>query len=312
MRNYIILTDSTSDIGPEVRAQYGITDYVHGHVHFSDGRDFKTTLEWDSITREDFYSALSNRQMKITTAPASPEEYYEIFNSYAERGYDILSLSISTSISTTYNSATVAAERVMAEHPECRILCVDTLRMSGALGLLTVYAYALQSEGKTIDEVYAWVEENKYKVHQMGPIDDLMFVARRGRISTGKAIFGSFAGVKPMGDCNSTGYVTVLTKVKGIKKALDVTVAYVKEASVDVENQIVLVVHSNREEYANQLCDKIRERLHPKTLLMSDVFCASGTNIGPGMVGVYFLGENVSENCETEKEIMNRAIANCK
>ena len=312
MRNYVILTDSTSDIGPEVRAQFGIEDYVHGHVHFSDGRDFKTMLEWDAITREEFYSALSNRQMKITTAPASPEEYYDIFSSYAERGYDILSLSISTQISTTYHSASASAARVMAEHPECKIICIDSLRMSGALGLLTIYAYVLQQEGKTMDEVAAWVEENKYKVHQMGPIDDLMFVARRGRISTGKAIFGSFAGVKPMGDCNSIGYVTVLTKVKGIKKALDVTVAYAGEASVNMKDQIVLVVHSNREEYAKQLCEKITEKLSPKMVVMSDVFCASGTNIGPGMVGVYFLGENVSENCEIEKEIMNRVIANCK
>lgn len=312
MREYVILTDSTADIGPAVREQFGITDYVHGYVHFSDGRDFKTKLEWDSITREDFYAALSNRQMKITTAPASPEEYYEIFTSYVERGYDVLSMSISTQISTTYNTASKAAARVMEEHPECKIYCLNSLRMSGALGLLAIYAHVLKNQGKTMDEVISWLEENKYKVHQMGPIDDLMFVARRGRISTGKAIFGSFAGVKPMGDCNSTGYVTVLTKVKGIKKALDVTVEYVKECAVSVEDQIVLVVHSNREEYATQLCDKIREKLNPKTLLMSDVYCASGTNIGPGMVGVYFLGENVSVNCETEKEIMNRAVANCK
>ena len=312
MREYVILTDSTADIGPAVREQFGITDYVHGYVHFSDGRDFKTKLEWDSITREDFYAALSNRQMKITTAPASPEEYYEIFTSYAERGYDVLSMSISTQISTTYNTASKAAARVMEEHPECKIYCLDSLRMSGALGLLTIYAQVLKNQGKTMDEVISWLEENKYKVHQMGPIDDLMFVARRGRISTGKAIMGSFAGVKPMGDCNSTGYVTVLTKVKGIKKALDVTVAYAKECAVNIEDQIVLVAHSNREEYALQLCDKIRERLNPKLLVMSDVYCASGTNIGPGMVGVYFLGENVSENCETEKEIMNRAVANCK
>ena len=312
MRNYVILTDSTADIGPDVRAQFGIQDYVHGHVHFSDGRDFKTMLEWDSITREDFYAALSNSKMKVTTAPASPEEYYEIFKAYAEKGYDILSMSISTQISTTYNTASGAAARVMAEYPECRIYCVDSLRMSAALGLLVIYAQIMQNEGKTMDEVIAWVEENKYKVHQMGPIDDLMFVARRGRISTGKAIMGSFAGVKPMGDCNSTGYVTVLTKVKGIKKALDVTVAYAKECAVNIEDQIVMVAHSNREEYALQLCDKIRERLNPKMLVMSDVYCASGTNIGPGMVGIYFLGENVSDECEIEKDIMARAVATCK
>ena len=88
MRDFIILADVTCDLSEELRKRFGIDDYIPGHVHFSDGRDFQTTLDWTNISREDFYKALSNKKMKITTAPASPEEYYEIFRSYAKDGYD--------------------------------------------------------------------------------------------------------------------------------------------------------------------------------------------------------------------------------
>ena len=141
----------------------------------------------------------------------------------------------------------------------------------------------------------------------MGPIDDLIFVARRGRLSMGKAIMGSFAGVKPMGDCNSDGYTSVIAKVKGMNRALDVTVQYVKATATDIENQYLIVVHSNRDLYANTLKEKL-EALSPKKIYITDVHSACGANIGPGMVGVYYLGEEVSENLEKEKEIMNKIV----
>lgn len=308
MDPYIILTDVTCDLSPAIREQFGITDYIHGHVSISDGRELVTTLDWSNITREDFYNCLGDRRMQVSTAPASPEEYYEHFKKYAEAGTDIISISISSKISSTYNVAVGAAERVRAEYPERRIVCVDALRMSGSMGLLVCYAHELQKEGKTLDEVVDWLENNRMRVHQMGPIDDLIFVARRGRISMGKAIMGSFAGVKPMGDCNRDGYVTVLAKAKGMKKALNATVAYIREVAADVQSQYLLIVHSNREEYAMTLKEKLESELSPKQVLVSDSYSASGTNIGPGMVGVYFLGDEVSEELAVEKEIMARVM----
>ena len=308
MNPYIILTDVTCDLSPAIREQFGITDYVHGHVSISDGRELVTTLDWSNISREDFYTCLGDRRMQVSTAPASPEEYYEHFKKYAEAGTDIISISISSKISSTYNVAVGAAERVRAEYPERRIICVDSLRMSGSMGILVCYAHELQREGKPLDEVAKWLEANRLRVHQMGPIDDLIFVARRGRISMGKAIMGSFAGVKPMGDCNRDGYVTVLTKAKGMKKALNATVAYVREVAADVQNQYLLIVHSNREEYAMTLKEKLEKELAPKQVLVSDSYSASGTNIGPGMVGVYFLGDEVSEELAREREIMTRVM----
>lgn len=308
MEKYIILADVTCDLSRKIREEYGIEDYIQGHVHFSDGRDFNTTLDWSHISREEFYKALSNKRMEVSTAPASPEEYYQIFKKYAENGYKVLSMSISSQISSTFNVAKGAAERVKKELPESVIYCFDSYRMSGAFGLLVIYAHILRNEGRSFDEVITWLEANKHKVHQMGPIDDLIFIARRGKITMGKAIMGNFAGVKPMGDCNREGYVSVLTKVKGISKALDLTVKYVGRMAVDLKDQVIIISHSNCEEYALRLQKMLREQLEVKEVLLCDIFSGCGTNIGPGMLGVYFLGEEISEDLSAEKNAITELL----
>ena len=308
MEKFVILADVACDISKEIRDFSGIKDYLSGYVHISDGRDIKTTLDWENISRDDFYKALSNKKLEVNSAPPNPEETYLKFKKYVEDGYKILSMSISSKISSTFSVASVAAERVRKEYPDCTIYCFDSYRMAGAFGLLVMYAGLLRKEGKSFDEVIEWLENNKRKVHQMGPIDDLIFVARRGRITMGKAIMGNFAGVKPMGDCNDEGYVSVLAKVKGINKSLDVTVEYIEKAAKDIENQYIIVSHSNREEYAMKLKGLITEKLSPKKVFVSDVFAGSGTNIGPGMVGVYFLGDEVSKDQVDEKKLLNSLL----
>ncbi len=308
MRNYVILADLTCDLSPELREFFHVEDYIKGHIHLGESRDLVTQLDWDLISREEFYKILSDKNQKVSTAPPNIEEYYEIFAKYAEKGYDILSMSISSKISSTYDFSCKAAERIREDFPEITIYNFDSYRMSGGFGLLTCYAHQLKNNGKSMNEVIAWLEENKTKVHQMGPIDDLLFVARRGRITMGKAIMGSFAGVKPMGDCNADGYTTVLTKAKGIKKALDITVRYVKETSVNIQDQYIIVCHSDRELYASTLKDLLEKELNPKKVFLCDVYCGCGTNIGPGMVGVYYLGNRVSQDLSAEKQAMSNVL----
>ena len=307
MTDFIILPECTCDLSKEIREEIRLNSYIPGHVHFSDGRDFQTTLDWSNISREEYYKSLSNKKLKITTAPPSPAEFFDAFEKYAKDDIGIICPILSSKISSTYNFAKNAADEVMKKYPNARIYCFDTLRMSGGISLLTYYACTLKNEGKSFDEIVAWLEENKHRVHQMGPIDDLIFVARRGRISMGKAIMGSFAGVKPMGDCNADGYTTVLTKAKGINKALDITVKYVEKTATDVENQVLIIAHSDRELYANALKEKLSV-LNPKKIYVTDVFAACGGNIGPGMIGVYYLGEPISDDLSVEKEIMNKII----
>ena len=289
MKKFIILPDITCDLSEQIRDFFGLEDYIRGHVRIND-QSFATTLDWSQIDRAAFYKALSDKKNTVSSAAASPEEYYQAFRKYAEDGYDILSMSISSKISVTYNVATSAAERIKQDYPDCNIYCLDTRRMSGSFGLLVAYACELKSQGKSFLQVIEWLEQNKLRVHQMGPIDDLTVVARRGQISAGKAVMGNLARIKPMGDCNADGYVSVLAKAKGIKRALNATAEYLKDMATDVEQQYVFIMHSNREKFAMTLKELVENTVNCKKVFVSDVFSGCGTNIGAGMVSLYFLG----------------------
>ena len=307
MKKFVVLPDVTCDLSQEIREYFGLTDYIRGYVHVND-ESIRTTLDWENVTREGFYKTLANKKNVVSSAAASPEEYYQTFKKYVDDVYDVLSMSIQSKISATYNIAVSAAKRVKEECPDCNIYCLDSTRMSGSFGLLVAYACELQSKGKSFEEVIEWLEINKNRVHQMGPIDDLTFVARRGQISKGKAVMGNLVGIKPMGDSNADGYVTVLAKVKGIKTALDATVAYVKTIATDTENEYAFIMHSDREKYAYELKEKLEASVKFKKVFVSDVFSGCGTNIGPGMIGVYFMGAPISEDLAAEKEALNAAI----
>ncbi len=310
MEKFIILPDITCDLSLDIRERFGVQDYVPGYTQIN-GENLVTTLDWTNISRENFYKALENKKNRVTSAAPNPEDYYQKFKKYVEQGYAILSISISSKISATLNFAKLGAEKVREEFPDCNIYCFDSLRMSGAMGLLVLYACELQKQGKTFEEVIAYLEETKHKVHQMGPIDDLTFIARRGKISKGKAFMGNLIGIKPMGDCNADGYVTVLGKAKGIKKAFNATVKYLKNIAVDLENQYVLISHSDRSELALTLESLVKEQVKCKEVLVSDVFSGCGTNIGPGMIGLYFLGEPVTADSVKEKEVLTACLQEC-
>ena len=307
MKKYVILPDVTCDLSAEIREYFGLEDYIRGYVHIND-ESLRTTLDWENISRSDFYGTLASKKNTVSSAAASPEEYYQTFKKYTEEGYAVLSMSLSSKISATYNISVSAANRLKEECPDAEVYCFDSLRMSGSFGLLVAYACLMKKDGADMDAVVAWLEENKARVHQMGPIDDLTTVARRGQISAGKAIMGNLVGIKPMGDSNADGYVSVLAKVKGIKKALDATVSYVERIATDIPESYAFIMHSDREKLALSLKEKLESVCPFKKIFVSDVFSGCGTNIGAGMISVYFFGAPISEDLTVEKEALLSAI----
>lgn len=310
MDKYVILADITCDLDSTVRELAGMEDYIRGHVYINDGKDdidLISTLDWSEYDRAEFYKKLSDKKCKVTTSPANVEEYAAVFEKYIKEGYAVLSMSLSSKSSGTYDFSAVAARDIKERYPDANIYCFDSMRISSGFGLLVLYAHLLKKEGKSYSEVVEWLEENKQRVHQMGPIDDLITVARRGRLTMGKAIMGSFAGVKPMGDCNSEGYVTVLTKAKGIRKAFDITVEYIRRTAVDVENNYCIISNTDREELAETLKSMIESELGFKRVFLLNCSSSNAVNIGPGMIGVYYFGDPITD-LEAEKTVMNAIV----
>lgn len=307
MKEFKILVDVNSDLSAELRKRFDI-EYLKAHITIPGGIERDGVLEWDFTNEGDFYSSLKKNGKEYTTAPASPEEYKEAYLKYLKNGFDVLSLSISSKLSGTYDFAKMGRDLALEEYKDGKIICVDSKKYSNGLGLLAILASEKRKEGMTIEEVAKWLEDNTSTIHQMGWLDDLSFVASKGRISSSQAFFGQLIGVKPLADFSKDGLVTVLGKAKGEKKAFRAIMEYMRRTIVNPEEQIILMAETNRKEKTLEFKKMIEDEFHPKEIIVNTVYPSCGINVGPGLMAAYYVGKPVSDELKEETKLLEEIL----
>ncbi len=309
-KKFVILPDVTCELSKELREKYDI-EVVMGHVRYPDGSEQTSLLDWadctylQNCTAEAFYEALSKAPNGFTTAPPNIQEFYNAFEKYVKEGYGILSMNISSGMSGTFNFSLKAREMILEQYPDAEIECFDSLRFGPGYGLMAIYASKMRAEGKTLSEVKAYLEENKNRFHQTGWLDDLSFVAKKGRISHAKAFMGKLVGVKPLGEFDFNGLTTVIGKAKGEKSAYAALLSYIEQKIENPEEQVILIAHTNRRVQAERFKQLIQEKFNPKEIYVNDVYPSCGINIGPGLMAAYYIGKPISaQGLEEEKKLM--------
>lgn len=308
MSDFVIIPDTSSDLVKELRDRFDIPDYIRGLVYFPDGHCELADLDWDKYDPKTFYESMSDKKTIYKTACAPAGQIMEVFENQLKAGKDILSINLSSALSGTYQTCEMVKKELLEKYPERKIICVDSLRYSTALSLLVIMAAMKRKNGATLEETAEFVEQNKHCVHQMGPMDDLFFLCKTGRISNFKAFFGSLIGINPMADFNRSGLSEVLGKFKGKKSAFDATIKYMKGTIADPENQIIFVAHSNRPQAAELLRDMIEKEFHPKEIIINHIGMSCGCSIGPGLCAAFYHGKEISDEMAYEKELMNGII----
>lgn len=311
MNNFAIVTDSFCELNEEIRKEYDI-DFIPGHFVTVDGKEGSLNLKWDYLPKEEFYAKIKKEPDYFKTSPANVTEIAEKFESYASKEIPVLCITISTAISGSYNFALLAKRQVQEKYPNCKIEIIDSRRYGHAHGLMCVHASEMRSAGKSFDEIYNHFVENANNYHQGGWLDDLSFVAKKGRISNSKAFFGQLVGIKPVGEFDENGLTTVLGNIKGEKTAYKVLLDYIENTILDAENQTIIIGFTQREKQANIFKSMVEEKFHPKKILMSDVFYGCGINVGPGLMAAYYAGKPISKNLETEKKLFANLIEKYK
>ena len=307
MNKFAIYADACCDLSQEIRDKYDII-YVKGHVTFPDGSQKEGVCSWDGFDKDAFYKDLRKNPNGYSTAPASPEEYKEAFEVALKNWQDILAISISTALSGTYNFMNQAKAELEKEYPDRKILIVDSLRFSTGFGLICVKASLLRSEGMSIDEVYGYVEANKYNYHQCGFLDDLSFVAAKGRISKAKAFMGQLVGIKPFGEFDKNGLTTVLGQVKGDKAAIKGFIEYIKATIENPEEQIIFVATTNRMKQALAFKEAIEAEIKPKEVVIAEVYIQDAVNVGPGLMCAYYYGKRITDDLAYERNLVQEII----
>ena len=307
MDKFAIVADASCDLGTELKNEYDIIT-INGHVTLPDKSEVSEFLNWNKTNREQFYKDLSKNPDGYTTAPPNVDEFARVFEKCVNNGQDVLAITISGAISGAFDFATQAKKQVLQSHPDAKIIIIDSLRFSIAHGLLVILAAKLRENGHSAEEAAAYIEENKNRVHQCGWLDDLSFVAKKGRLTHSKAFFGKLAGIKPIGEFDYNGLTTVIGKVKGAKKAYAVLLDYIENTIENPSEQTIFIAQTNRLAPAEKYRDMIIERFKPKDVIIVDVYPFCGVNVGPGLMAAYYVGKPISKGLETEKALVQKLI----
>ena len=308
MKKFVILADGTCDLSEAFQTQYDVR-VLPGHITLPDKTEIPAFLKWEIYTKDGFYADLKKDPNGFTTAPPNTAEFANAMEEIVRDGTELLVMTISGGISGAYQFAYTARKQVLEKYPAAKICCVDSLRFGPGFGLMAIWAAKLRDEGKSMEEVAAWLEENKNRFHQAGWLDDLSFVAKKGRLTNAKAFFGTLAGVKPIGEFDYNGLTTVIGKAKGAKQAYEVLLSYIEQTGEKLSEQIVFIAQTNRLPQAEKFRDLTRERFHPKEIYINDVFPSCGINIGPGLMAAYYMGKPISRDLSEEKAIIEQALS---
>ena len=287
MFSYKIITDSCCDFTEQ---QYQELDVLcaplsvvyngESHSNFSDPAAVKG-----------FYDLLRTGVM-ATTSAANPEGWTAIMEPVLKNGQDVLVLAFSSGLSATYQSAVIAAQELQDAYPDRKIRVVDTLCAALGQGLLVWYACKKRDEGKTLEELTAWVEENKQHICHWVTVDDLSHLKRGGRISATTALVGTMLNIKPIIYVNEEGKLINTAKVRGSKAAMEYLAKKFGETSEGYDNEAVFIAHGDCPEDAAALEAIVKEKYGVKNAITGYVGPVIGAHTGPGVLVLFFMGQH--------------------
>ncbi len=295
MSNYVISCCSTADLSKEHFESRNIS-YICFHYSLN-GKDYEDDLG-QSMSFEDFYKALSNGA-DTQTSQVNISEYLEYFTNIMQQGKDILHVCLSSGISGSINSARNAAAIVAEKFPERKIFIVDSLGASSGYGLIMDKLADLRDEGKSIDEVHEWAENNKLRMNHWFFSTDLTFFVKGGRISKAAGIFGGILNICPLLNMDNLGRLIPRSKLRGKKSVI---LEIVKKMELNADDGLdysgkCYISNSGCLADAKEVAALVEERF-PKLngkVEINYVGTTIGSHTGPGTVALFFWGKERTE-----------------
>lgn len=287
MRDFVILTDSSCDL-PAAMAEELELEVLP--LSFSiGGQDYHNWLDGREISFPDFFAKVRAGEMGVTSAVSVGTSEAKMRGILAQ-GKDLLCLSFSSGLSTTYQSAAIAAEDLRSEYPDAKIHVVDSLCASLGQGLFVYLCAQQKKAGKSIDEVLAYAEDMRYHICHWFTVDDLNHLKRGGRISAATALFGTMLSIKPVMHMDNEGHLIPVSKARGRKAALMALVDQMERLSIDPAGQTVFICHGDCYDDAKLVADEVTRRFGTKNIHINYVGPVIGSHTGCGVVSLFFVG----------------------
>ena len=287
MSSYIIATTSTSDLPRTWLDAHNIpflpyTYTVNDQLFEDDCREESRAKVYEGMRKGDL----------LKTSMINEYVYYDFFKKLLDTGKDVIFLDMSQKMSVSYSNAMKAAEQIRKEYPERQLYVMDTLCISGGLGMLVDHMVRRMEAGDSFDEVIKWGEENKLKIAHRFTVDDLKYLKMGGRVSNASALVGTILAVKPVLYVPDGGTLDVAQKVRGRKAALSAILSGVLNdlAQIDVTGHDMHILQADCYDDAAYIRDEVK-KAHPEIgeITITSLGVVIGAHCGPGLLTVFYL-----------------------
>ncbi len=285
-KNFVLMTDSSADLDAALQQELNVA--VAALTVSVDGGEY---ISGDKFDIKSFYDQLREGKT-ATTSAINLDIAIETMEKHVSAGNDLLYIAFSSGLSSTAQTGKLAAEELSEKYPDRKIYVVDSLCASLGQGLLVYYAAKMRDEGKSIDEIRDWLEENKLNLCHWFTVDDLHHLKRGGRVSAATAVVGTMLSIKPVLHVDNEGHLINVSKARGRKPSIQALANKIAETSlIDPSEQVVFISHGDCIDDANYLADIIREKYNPKKIVIGYVGAVIGAHSGPGTLALFFLGK---------------------
>ena len=286
--SYRIFTDTSANLPTDLTEAKGIT--VVPFSYCLNGEEFMCT-DTRSFDGAGFYGAI-RKHASVSTSQINPFRYEEYMEPVLQAGSDILYIGMSSGISGSFASSSVAIEQLRAKYPERDIRAIDTLSASLGEGIVVLKAVEYLEHGMDIDEAEKRLNELSRKVCQIFIVDELMHLRRTGRLSNAVALAGAVLQIKPMLKGNEKGQIVCIKKERGRRRAIESLVKVYENYIENAEEQIVGISHADCAEDAEYLASRLREVAAPKEILTVCYEPVTGSHVGPDTLALFFVGRD--------------------
>jgi DegV family protein with EDD domain len=271
-----IITDSTSDLSPELIERYHVRRVPL--TVFVDNREIKD----GDMTLSELFAAVDRTGVLPKTSAVPVAEFSDVFNSPE----DAIFIGISSQFSATYHNSVLAA----AEIKHKRIATIDSLNLSTGIGLLVLKAAELRDQGRAFDEIVAEINATIPNVHSTFIIDTLDYLHKGGRCSALQSIVGSLLRIRPVIEVRKDGTMGVKEKVGGARKrALLSMIADFRSALPNIDLHRVFITHTGCDADAEFLKAELQKLAEIEEICITYAGSTIASHCGPNTIGVLYI-----------------------
>lgn len=285
-KEFIIFTDTDCDITPAVADKYGYK--LISMPYTINGKEIKPYVSFQEFDSKAFYDDLRKGALPSTSG-LSPFDYINYFEPYFAQGLDILYVHFSRAMSSTFNAMDIALNELYEKYPERKLYLIDTKGITLGSYSICLDIGELYQQGKSIEEIQQWANENIDKTAFYFYADDLKFFHRSGRVSGLAAFFGGMIGIKPIIFIDESGTMKTKSKGRGRRGTLEKLLEYVIELEEDIKKHRVIIAHTDAQKIAEQFGDMLKKQFgNDLNIEYEIVNPTAGSHCGPDAMGVTF------------------------